>query len=355
MIALSLNKTSLRWILLVGSVMMGIFIFIDLSIIPAALRNEYLISRLAGQIPALLLLLFYTYHASFERHQQTAILFSILVVTYANYWLIYQCWTKAGFAFPYEGTLLYTFFAFFVVRMNFGFGLIYVGLSLAGFAALLIGYPIYGEYNSVNFGFVAMAQSICLVGLFTLTNTLREVHTLADRLRDLSRIDQLSGLCNRRAYEEDGSMQFEQARRLHIPLTIFLLDIDNFKDYNDAYGHQQGDEVIRTQAEILKSVFKRQVDIVGRFGGEEFIVIANDMNHAPAQVMAQKVIDEWARRQVPHGKGAGGPFVSCSIGIASILPDKTMTLTTLIGWADDALYSAKHKGRNRFELNETHP
>ena len=355
MISLSLNHNSLRWILLVASSMMAIFIPIDFTILPVELRPEYLISRLGFQIPALLLLLGCSFHPGYIRYQPPAILCTILVVTYSNYWLIQQCWIKASFAFSYEGTLLYTFFAFFVVRINFRFGAAYVALSLVGFTALMTSYPIYGEYNFVNLGFVAMAQSICLVGLFTLTGSLKEVHTLAEKLRELSRVDQLSGLFNRRAYEQDGTVQFEQARRLQVPLAIFLLDIDNFKDYNDAYGHQQGDEVIKIQAEILTSVFRRQVDIIGRFGGEEFIVIANNVNYNNAERMAKLVIDGWAERRVPHGKGSGAAYVSCSIGIASLVPNDSITLTKLIGLADEALYQAKDNGRNRYETAPLQP
>ncbi|MEH6557497.1 MAG: GGDEF domain-containing protein [Oceanicoccus sp.] len=351
MIALSLNKTSLRWIILVGSLMMTAFIFIDLEILPPILQSEYLKSRVMFQIPTMLSLLAFTYYKDFEKYQQAAILLAITVVTYANYWLIQQSWLKAEFAFSYEGTLLYTFFAFFVVRLNFRFGIAYVLLSLLGFGVLVASYPIYGAYSSVNFGFVAMAQSICLVGLYTLTNSLKEIDNLAEKLHKLSRIDQLSGLYNRRAYEQDGHMQFEQARRLELPISVFLIDIDNFKDYNDAYGHQKGDDAIRVQAAILKSVFQRPMDVIGRFGGEEFIVIAIDMKHSAAEAMAQKIIDGWSAQHIPHGKGAAGPFLSCSIGIASIVPKKDITLTKMIGLSDVALYKAKNDGRNRYQTH----
>ena len=348
--AMSLDVRSLRWIMLVGAAMMAVFIFIDLAIVPDELTREYLISRLALQIPALLLLLLYTFHRTYEQYQQSALLLAMVVITYANYWLIQQSWMQAEFAFSYEGTLLYTFFGFFVMRMNFKFGITYVLLSLIGFGALVLSYPIYGEYNFVNLGFVAMAQSICLVGLFTLTRSLNEVDTLAERLHAVSRLDQLTGLFNRRAYEKDGSLQFEQARRNGVPLTVYLVDIDNFKDYNDGYGHQQGDVVIRAQADILRTVFKRQTDIIGRFGGEEFIIIASSLGLDEAQAMASRVLDKWAERKEPHGKGKGGPYVSCSIGISTLVPSGKLKLTQQIEFADQALYRAKENGRNRFEV-----
>lgn len=349
-LAMSLDVRSLRWILLVGAGMMGVFIFIDLAIVPDELTREYLVSRLVFQIPALLLLLAYTYHRTYEQYQQSALLLAVVVVTYANYWLIQQSWNQARFAFSYEGTLLYTFFGFFVVRMNFKFGITYVLLSLSGFAALMMFYPIYGDYNFVNLGFVAMAQSICLVGLFTLTRSLQQVDTLAERLHALSRLDQLTGLFNRRAYEQDGSIQFEQAKRSRIPLSVYLVDIDNFKDYNDGFGHQQGDVVIRMQADILRAVFRRQMDIIGRFGGEEFIIIAGSLGADEAQTMAQRILDQWAERKVPHGKGKGGPHVTCSIGVSILVPSGPLTLVQQIEFADRALYRAKENGRNRFEV-----
>lgn len=330
--------------------MIAAFVAIDFTILPSSLQTDYLISRFGVQIPATLLLLAFTFHKSFAKYQQIAILLTVVIVTFANYWVIQQGWIKAQFAFSYEGTLLYTFFAFFVLRLNFNLGIVYVLLSLLGFGALVLFYPVYGVYNSVNFGFVAMAQSICLVGLYTLTKSLEQVDSLTEKLHELSRIDQLSALLNRRAYEQDGKIQLEQARRLQIPITVFLLDIDNFKDYNDAYGHQKGDDVIRVQANILKLIFQRQTDIIGRFGGEEFVVITNDTTQSQSEELGQKIIDAWAAENINHGKGTGGAHISCSIGIVSIIPNRDITLTTLIGMADDALYGAKSDGRNCYQL-----
>jgi diguanylate cyclase (GGDEF)-like protein len=350
MISFTVNKTKLRGILFIGALLIAVFAIIDLRMMPEILHRDYLQSRLVFQIPTLLLLIAFTYHKRFEEFQQLATLTAISIVTFSNYWLIQTCWIKAGFAFSYEGTLLYTFFAFFVIRINFTYGLIYVILSLIGFAALVAAYPVYGEYNSVNFGFVAMAQIICLFGLYSLSDSLAKVHRLTAKLQELSRIDQLSGLYNRRAYEQDGKLLFEQAKRLKLSVSIFMIDIDNFKDYNDAYGHQKGDEAIRVQANILKSVFKRESDIIGRFGGEEFIVIANNMTTDASERMAQNILSAWQRERIPHGKGAGGRYLSCSIGIMNIIPYQEMTFNELIGLADEALYTAKSEGRNRYQI-----
>lgn len=329
---------------------MTVFLVVDFTILPEILQADYLISRFGMQIPATLLLFAFTYHKDFAKYQQIAILLTILVITFANYWLIRQSWINAQFAFSYEGTLLYTFFAFFVIRLSFKFGIIYVILSLAGFAGLVFYYPIYGVYNTINFGFVAMAQSICLVGLFALTRSFTQVDNLTAKLHTLSRIDQLTGLYNRRAYEQEGNTQFEQALRMQIPISIFLIDIDNFKEYNDTYGHQKGDDAIRIQAHILKSIFKRQVDIVGRFGGEEFIVIANNITLFESEKLAQKVLDAWAEEKIQHGKGKGDAYLSCSIGVVNLVPSQETSLRKIIGMSDKALYEAKNAGRNCYKF-----
>ena len=327
---------------------MGVFGIIDLRMMPESLHNDYLFSRFAIQIPTLLLVAAFTYHKSFERFQQVTILLMATIVTFANYWLIMTCWNKENFAFSYEGTLLYTFFAFFIMRINFKFGLVYVAVSLTGFGALVLEYPVYGEYNSVNFGFVAMAQLICLYGLYNLSKSLNKVSDLTAKLQELSRVDQLSGLFNRRAYEQDGKLLFEQAKRSEISVSIFMIDIDHFKDYNDAYGHQKGDEAIKTQAKILKSVFARESDIIGRFGGEEFIVIVNNIDATTSEKMARKILDAWGEKRIEHGHGKGGKYLSCSIGIMNIVPNKKMSFHDMIGMADNALYQAKSEGRNRY-------
>ena len=350
MISLSISKIRLRKILSIGGILLTIFVFIDLRIIPEILHTDYLISRLGFQIPAILLLIAYSFHTKFDENRQTAILLCIFVVTFANYWMIQQSWLKAQFPFSYEGTLLYTFFAFFVLRINFKFGLFYVLLSLIGFAALISAYPVYGTFNSVNFGFVAMAQIICLFGLYTLNDSLNKVDNLTVKLQELSRVDQLTGLFNRRAYEQDGKLLFDHARRLKVTLCIIMIDIDNFKDYNDTYGHQKGDDAIRVQANILKSIFRRQSDILGRFGGEEFIIITSNISESGSQKMAKRILDAWYDERITHGAGDGGKYLSCSIGILNKIPDDKDTLKSLIGIADEALFKAKDAGRNRYLL-----
>ena len=351
MISLSISKERLRKILFIGSILLTVFVFIDLSIIPEVLHDDYKISRLGFQIPIILLLIAYSWHASFDKNRQMAILLTITVVTFANYWMIQQSWLKAEYPFSYEGTLLYTFFAFFVMRINFKYGLMYVVLSLLGFGALIIKYPVYGSFNTINFGFVAMAQTICLFGLYTLNDSLNKVDSLTVKLQELSRVDQLTGLFNRRAYEQDGKLLFEHTKRLKVSFCVIMIDIDNFKDYNDAYGHQKGDDAIRIQANILKSIFQRQSDILGRFGGEEFIIIVSNISESGAQKMAQRILNAWHKEQIPHGAGDGAEFLSCSIGIANKVPTGQETLESFIGEADEALFKAKDGGRNQFKVS----
>jgi diguanylate cyclase (GGDEF)-like protein len=128
-------------------------------------------------------------------------------------------------------------------------------------------------------------------------------------------------------------------------LTLLMIDVDYFKRYNDTYGHQQGDELLRQIAEILRQNI-RQSDIAGRYGGEEFAVILPETDKESAAVLAQRLCEVVARTPFPGYPG--GPPVRCtvSIGVASY-PEDALTVSDLIAAADTALYRAKRFGKNR--------
>jgi two-component system cell cycle response regulator len=164
------------------------------------------------------------------------------------------------------------------------------------------------------------------------------------RLEELSRTDPLTGIANRRAFEEELHERFEVARRYNRPLSLAMLDIDYFKDANDAYGHQAGDEVLRCVARVIRRG-SRQSDVVARYGGEEFVVILPETQLFEALQFAEKI------RAAVAAEDFGGmpPRVTVSIGVATMGHTIFSTAGDLVAAADAALYRAKEKGRNRVE------
>lgn len=131
-------------------------------------------------------------------------------------------------------------------------------------------------------------------------------------------------------------------------LTVLMIDLDHFKNFNDHYGHLEGDRAIQCQADILTSIFKRETDILGRYGGEEFMVVAVGGSISGVQRKAEKILAQWQDAAVHHEGSPGGGLLSCSIGICHGLPVDFDSLEDMIQVADQAMYRAKENGRGTF-------
>jgi two-component system cell cycle response regulator len=169
-----------------------------------------------------------------------------------------------------------------------------------------------------------------------------QLKALNQRLQSLAVTDGLTGLHNHRAFQDYLEEQFQTAMRNKQPLALILMDVDHFKQYNDTYGHQAGDEVLRQVAQILQANV-REGDFVARYGGEEFVVVLPRTDSESAVAVAERL-----RRAVESAEWQLRP-VTGSFGVASIRPDME-TRQELIEAADQALYQAKKNGRNRVEV-----
>jgi diguanylate cyclase (GGDEF)-like protein len=191
--------------------------------------------------------------------------------------------------------------------------------------------------------------------LLAVIETLRDMtdHRRAQTaLEKLATRDGLTGIANRRSFDEKLSNEWKRERRDLRTLSLLMIDVDHFKRYNDTYGHQAGDHCLQQIASVLEKVAFRPGDLVARYGGEEFAVILSATDAAGATIVAQRILDHVAGLSIPHSSGEGG-CVTLSIGVATSLPNPDMTRDGLIASADSALYRAKHAGRNRFMVNET--
>ncbi|MBR1192660.1 diguanylate cyclase [Bradyrhizobium sp. AUGA SZCCT0160] len=164
-------------------------------------------------------------------------------------------------------------------------------------------------------------------------------------LQTLAASDGLTGLANRRSFDQTLAMEWARAQRTKKPLSLLLCDVDHFKLYNDMHGHQKGDECLRAVA-IGKNAF-RPADLSARYGGEEFAIIMPETDSAGARKLAERLRDALARVRLPHGAPGVPPFVTLSIGIATLVPSEDTRADWLLGQADQALYAAKYSGRNR--------
>ncbi len=166
----------------------------------------------------------------------------------------------------------------------------------------------------------------------------------ATQFQLLSITDPLTGLLNRRYLEERLTEEFERSKRHRFPMSFLMIDIDNFKVYNDHYGHQAGDLALEITAQCLKSAL-RSADVASRYGGEEFSILLPQTSIAEALVIAERIRSRVEHSSYPHGESQPHGAVTVSIGISAFGP-KLETPSSVIGAADHALYVAKSRGKN---------
>jgi len=174
----------------------------------------------------------------------------------------------------------------------------------------------------------------------------------ADAMRELSLTDTLTGLANRRSFNDAMESEWRRCARDSVAMAIIMADIDHFKDYNDTYGHQAGDLCLQQVSAAMRRCATRPSDLLARYGGEEFIVLLPQETREGAEVVAQRILEEVRALHIPHAKSSVGPYVTVSLGMASILPAEGMDASLLIRAADALLYRAKHTGRDRYCASE---
>jgi two-component system chemotaxis family response regulator WspR len=182
---------------------------------------------------------------------------------------------------------------------------------------------------------------------------LREMNTqLAQSNRELHRLsslDGLTGIANRRQFDEVLEREWQRSVRNDSPLSLILLDIDYFKLYNDHYGHQAGDDCLRLVARTLDRVVQRPTDLVARYGGEEFVVVLPDTDRAGAEAVARELLREVSGLSITHVDSRAADHLTLSLGTATRCTGQHQCAADLLAAADQALYLAKEQGRNRVE------
>ena len=172
------------------------------------------------------------------------------------------------------------------------------------------------------------------------------------QLAELARNDPLTGLANRRHFDEVKEIEFRRTQRLGQPLALLVCDIDNFKRYNDAYGHAMGDDCLRAVAQAIKVAVRRAGDLVARIGGEEFVVLLPVTDQEAAQSLAVAILSALAEAAIPHKASDTSCYVTLSIGIAVTTTTPAANFDALFEAADRALYASKAAGRNRVTFAE---
>lgn len=169
-------------------------------------------------------------------------------------------------------------------------------------------------------------------------------------LQRLASLDGLTHVANRRRFDEYWLEQWQMMAQQKQPLSLLLIDVDFFKQYNDFYGHLAGDECLWRVADAIRSVLHRPSDMVARYGGEEFAVILPNTQQDGAVRVAKSIMDKVAAASIPHAKSSVSDWLTISVGIGNIYPQPDLSWQTPIAITDKALYQAKRMGRNCYSV-----
>ena len=223
-----------------------------------------------------------------------------------------------------------------------------VMLLLASVVLIFLGNRIYESYSemlALNWEKDALA-----VESAALAEDLRERNAELDearqRLTEQAQIDELTGLYNRRALNERLESELKRCARFSSPLSVIMIDVDYFKNYNDNYGHPAGDLVLQRLGGVLKAAANRAGDVVARYGGEEFMLVLPATDAMAARAVAVRVQQALAEEAIEHGNSSVSKFITVSQGLAYANPDERLTSHELITAVDVALYAAKRAGRD---------
>ena len=229
-----------------------------------------------------------------------------------------------------------------------------IGLLLLAFCALLVSvsdrvYLSFRNMISLNWERESIARE-----LGDLTHNLkdrnRQLIDARRQLTDLANIDELTGLGNRRLVNKVLQEEINRARRTGARLSLILLDVDYFKDYNDNYGHPAGDLVLKRLADLMERATSRAGEVVGRYGGEEFILVLPGAGEEAARRTAERLRELVMAEKMPHKHSQVADIITISQGVVTFTPDADESPSELIKRADTALYRAKHQGRNAIVL-----
>jgi len=174
-----------------------------------------------------------------------------------------------------------------------------------------------------------------------------ELKRQRDILRDLSALDGLTGIPNRRRFDEFLAKEWLRGRRNQSPVSLIMADIDHFKAFNDNYGHAEGDDCLRRVARALMGALKRPTDLVARYGGEEFAVVLPETGAEGARHMGEALRAAVQALNLPHAHSEAAEQVTISVGVATVVPATQSEPEEVIKLADAQLYRAKEGGRNQ--------
>jgi diguanylate cyclase (GGDEF)-like protein len=338
----------------------NLFLFTDREMLTDAYRTAWQI-RLGIVTPCMLIILALLHYRVFIRYIDFMADF-LIVLSASSIIMILHFSHHPNVVHYHTGIILIIMFGNIVVRLRFWHALVVSSLIFALYVLTVPEITAMQPPVMINSSVVLFsAIIISLIGNYQiesalrrnyLRNLLKEIETIRlekakTELELISSRDVLTGLANRRNFDTFLNTEWQMGAQYRTPLSLLFLDVDDFKSYNDHYGHQAGDVCLREIAEVLKSCIHRSRDLCARYGGEEFVVLLPNTDEKSALQIAEKLRKNIELENIPHQYSRVGHYVTVSVGVATMMPQKILPPHRLVELADRALYRAKDLGRNQ--------
>lgn len=262
------------------------------------------------------------------------------------------CFAAMDVLMRQQGYSLGAWMPLVVIAPYFLFGMLHFQALRCSLIAA-VAYLVVGELAAVNdtqrWVDISIVFFACFLGAavhFSLQRAVRHNYLATQTLDESAHRDSLTGIYNRRMFDEHMARVWQQAARESLPIGLLLIDLDHFKEFNDTHGHQGGDLCLAKVAALLPHVARRPLDLAARYGGEEFIVLLYDARREQVEEVCIQLHAALKLAAIPHKASSSGE-VTFSIGAACVEPRANRHSAGLIQLADEALYAAKERGRNR--------
>ncbi|NPU93549.1 MAG: GGDEF domain-containing protein [Gammaproteobacteria bacterium] len=348
----SRNVVKQRGAIIVGVILLLALVPLDLLFIRDARAQElYLLGRVWIAVPIMLLALVFTFRQNLQRYF-SAFSFMIITLIGVSNAVITVYSQYQGVALPYESLMVIIMVAFSLGGMQFRRALTCASIVALSYISLAAIYLPVGAAQYHNYFYIFATTLVGAVSGYTLEYQVRLGFLQRGALKNLAKTDPLTGLYNRGAINQKLNHLIYYAFRERKPITLLLVDVDFFKNYNDFYGHIQGDNCLIRLAAALAGCCKRPLDFAGRYGGEEFLVMWFDAEPNESEAFARRVRESIQELGIRHDASGVHSEVTISGGMVTGIPDSQHLTEKLLHQADQCLYRAKESGRNRIIVQD---
>lgn len=347
---------------LIAVFLYNLFLLTDIQMVPDIWKLAWTI-RLCIVTPCMLILLT-AIKRNWLNSKLEYIVDLLVMITNVSIILIYDLSNHQNASYYHSGIVLVIMFGNIVVRLRFWHAFIISWTTFILYIVIVNRMPNFDQANIMNSIIVCFtATAISQVANYRmelderynyLRTKIRETTNLKlsisrDELERISTLDELTGIANRRLFDSSFDKEWRVALRYQAPISLIFMDIDEFKAFNDFYGHQAGDECLKKVARLIKTNVHRPHDLCARYGGEEFIILLSDTCLDSAMVIAEKMRQSLDFANIPHLNSRVTDHVTACFGVACLIPSIDGFPSELLENADKALYMAKESGRNQIK------